>query len=123
MTLPIPSTKLASRLAQLKAKTTPTSISDFLHIYSRATEVCYVDRFLGARLLVDYLKPIELPRKWASYLTDDRPLPKVRTMLQSYELTNLAQVISGWDASNRSLKAVRVYELAILEYYTQDLMT
>ena len=76
------SLSLAEKIARVRELTntssksedkTPTPLWVFLHLYNKASHECYISYMEGAKLLADYLAPIEIP----IYFKDRPQLPDV----------------------------------------------
>lgn len=116
--------ELSERLASLRQsadtsvrsnETAHTSLRSFLYIYNRAKDECYADYMLGARELYKYLAPIESrpPEHYTRSLPD---------MLMSYELTGLAQILTGWTGYKTAtdLAKVRLMEQDIVRTLLEE---
>lgn len=106
---------LLQRLAQLKEAQNTSIKSDskeatplwvFLHLYNKARSECYVDRMEGAKILYEWLSPLDIPE-----------YPTVRhapsSFIIGYELTELAKIVSGYKSANQ-LEQLQDAELSIL---------
>ena len=93
---------------------TPTPLWVLLYIYNTCNHECYTDYMEGAKILVNYLSPIEMP---VLPLTST-PLPRI---LINYELTELAQLLVPKAFASLDLKAVRLAELAIIQETLRNL--
>lgn len=87
-----------------------TSLKDFLHIYVKAEHECYVDYMRGAQELYNYLSPILIPTKQYPAIDTGIELPD---LLMSYELTELAKILTEYKTPKDLLK-VRRMERAII---------
>ena len=111
---------LEERMSLLKEKhdtqvtsddTSPTPLATLLYIYNHARYDCYIDYMEGAKALIKYLSPIEMPNTFPKYF----PVP---SLLLNYELTELAKLLSPPLTTNNieeSLLATRLAERAIIE--------
>ena len=64
----------------------PTSLADLLFMYSKAEDLCYVDFMEGAKALVTFMAPIEIP-----VISSRIRLPE---LLGGYAASELATIIA-----------------------------
>jgi len=92
------SSSIATSLAELKAAKSPSPLSLFLHIYSKAQRECYLNYDEGTNCLYNYLTnngtiPLSLPTdKYPEILN---PNFKVPSLLRGYENGQVAKIIVG----------------------------
>lgn len=112
---------LQQRMADLKSKhdhkvrsddKTPTPLSAFLRIYLKAEHECYIDYMRGARLLADYLSPIEIPAT--------TPFPHVPQLFRTYDIAELAAHLA---TDRNDLAEVRAIENAMIITYVESVRT
>jgi len=93
--------------------TSATCVKTILIIYTKARHECYIDYMEGIKLLLNYLKPIEVPEhilNKANLIDSSAHLP---TYLINYETTELAKLLTNYTA-NKSLKDIRLMEKIIV---------
>jgi hypothetical protein len=109
------STSLLERMAAIRENSNmstsseavnPTRLEDFIRIYNKSRE-CYTDYMKGAKLLYEYLSPIEIPNTLI-FTNSDTP-----ALLHAYELGRLAEIVSG-----KCYGAEYMYAQNLIEYYT-----
>jgi hypothetical protein len=91
----------------------PTSLATYLTIYRKAQKVCYTEYMEGAKLLAEWLYPIELPA--------NVPHLPANNLLRSYETVSLATVLAGkaYGPEHAAYLEAIIY-LEIQELYTHD---
>lgn len=103
--------KLAKMLEERNASTkskaaNSTPLSAYVIIYSKASSECYVDYMEGAKLLWDWLSPIEVPEEEV-----DNSKMKLYNLINTYEVQKLAYHVVP---NKNDLQAMWKFELAFL---------
>lgn len=118
---------LTARLAALKEShntgvvsecKNPTPLWVFLMFHMKANREAYIDHMAGARKLLSFLSPLEIP-EYPNFSNTD----KVPDILRTYEMTKLAEfLVPPAPMSNEYLRKIRVMERAILDTMIEEVL-
>ena len=130
---------LSARLAALRESKNPsikstdsssTSLATFLSIYNKAKDIddtvngsCYTDYMAGAKLLYNWLSPIDIP------VLPNLPT-NVPAVFHQYEVNQLADILTGksnnynniheWICRSKYIAAVIIYLTCKEVYYSYE---
>ena len=88
----------------------PTSLATFLTIYNKTGTECYIEYMQGAKALIAFLSPIEIPEIDAGFLAT-LPKPSSIAMVDGYHMYQLAKLLAGGPTE---LKQIAYIEKVIL---------